>query len=385
MQPHQNPQDYQHAGQGQQTVVREASTYMTDPEAQKFCEIFAEGIDSGLGYARILNFLERKGVRGDVVRKLRTALLEEGMELSAAFARFGLLDPAARKLTLVAERQGTLPQMFRGQIPIYRNRHERKKHLLNGLFEPMFMSYLAFFVMVPFVLNIKEVYDHDGGLLSGFLAVALAPMIIGLFFVFGALLAGYGWLSLPVDSNMRDAAGQMWMRIPGVSRPGRLYATALFCRYFASSVSGGLNIYDSIYLAAEASNDPRLMDHIDLVHDALDKGYSLQDALSYMKALPDDALDYIGLGEETGRLGELIDKCAKYYETASVEAFDKQLKVTIYILRFLIIIVVFLAAVLGLMSSMGEEFRRAFDEASMLAALPVFIWLHATIKRGWRR
>jgi type IV pilus assembly protein PilC len=349
---------------GREAIIRESSTYMTDPQAQKFCEVFTEGLDSGIGYARILTFLERKGFEAGIISKLHRALLEDGMQLGAALARHGILDAAARKLVLVAEDQGTLPQAFRTQIPVYRNRYERKTHIVYSFVEPGILAFLAFFVLVPIIFNIKNIFESDGEGMIAVLAVAakyvLPPFMVGLIFVGIAILAGWAWLNTPVEFGLREVAMRFWMRIPGLSEPSRLYAVSLFTRYLGASITGGMNIFDSVYLAAEASNDPRMLDAIDLVLASVEDGVNLHQSLSLIKALPDDALDYIGLGEETGRMSDQLENCANVFEKRAKEMFDRYMNAFTYALRLALIVVVLIAAFYAMSTSLMPMFTDAF-------------------------
>jgi type IV pilus assembly protein PilC len=349
---------------GREAIYRETNTYMTDPQAQKFCEVFSEGLDSGIGYARILTFLERKGFEADVITKLHRALLEDGMQLGAALARHGILDPAARKLVLVAEDQGTLPQAFRTQIPVYRNRYERKKTIAFGFVEPSILAFLAFFILVPIIVNLRKIFESDGeGLLATLAVVSkyvMPPFMIGLILIGIGVLCVWAWLNTPVEFGLREVVIRLWMRIPGLSEPSRLYAVSLFTRYLGASISGGMNIFDSIYLAAEASNDPRMLDAIDVVLASVEDGVNLHQSLSLMKALPDDALDYIGLGEETGRMSDQLENCANIFEKRSREMFERYMAAFTYMMRMFLIVVTLLAAFYAISSTLVPMFTELF-------------------------
>ena len=104
---------------GPQEIRRETSTYMTDRDAEKMCTLFADGLDAGVGYARILDFMDRQKLDPKLIARLRHAVLETGDRLGEAFARFGILDGPSRKLILVAEEQGTLPQTFKENRGLY--------------------------------------------------------------------------------------------------------------------------------------------------------------------------------------------------------------------------------------------------------------------------
>lgn len=374
-----NPNDmgqFQSARKDGGAVVQQGTTYLTDPEAMRICEIFAEGLDSGLGYTRILAFLERKGVKASVIQKMRRALIEEGVSLSEAFARYGVLDPAARKLVLVAERQGNLPEAFRTQIPIYKTRHERKKHVLGTCIEPVVLFYLSVFIMLPLVSNVTEIYGSKEGIAAAAMEHVLGPATFGIFMVLFLIGVGYAWLMTPVDFALRDAWASIWMRMPVVSGAARLYAASLFARYLGSSIGSGMNIFDSIQLAVEASNDPRLNDRLPHAFASLEDGVSLSGSLALITAIPEDIIEYVGLGEETGRMEEMLERAATMFEERALEAFDRQMKFTTNILRVVLIFGVLGSVILKMVGNLSSIFNEAMEGAWFLSA----IWLHCKLR-----
>ncbi|MFB6351465.1 MAG: type II secretion system F family protein, partial [Bradymonadaceae bacterium] len=130
-------------GRGDEPVVRESRTYMTDPQAETLCQVFSEGLRSGVGYARIFEMLERNGLEAQTIDRMREAVLDRGDKLGEAFARHGILDPTARKLVLVAERQGTLPETFDHLGKSYGLRHDRKREFVFSMVEPMILVTLG--------------------------------------------------------------------------------------------------------------------------------------------------------------------------------------------------------------------------------------------------
>lgn len=344
---------FQSARADGRAVVRETSTYMSDVDAEQFCIFFAEGLDAGLGYARIISFLERKGTKANVIKSLRKALLEEGVQLSEAFARYGLLDAAGRKLVLVAEKQGTLPQLFKLQAQHYRNRYERKKDVVMGIIEPMVMAIFAFGGLLPVISNMTVLAESRNNIVTDVLGLILGPMIVGVFSLMFYLFLAYAWLSLPVDMPSRERWARAWMRVPVVSIPSKMFATSVFCRYFYSSVRSGLNIYESLYLSAEACNDPAIFSHINKALELLEQGYSLEHSLSAVKSIPRDVIDYVGMGEETGRLEEMLDKCANIYKERADKAFKQSINVIIYIFRIALLIGILILAFAGLIEKVG--------------------------------
>lgn len=340
------PQSPNSQGSQPAAVVRELSTYMTDRDAEKFCQLFADGLRSGIGYARILDFMERQRLDPKMTARLRSAVLEHGDQLGEAFARFGILDAPARKLVLVGEEQGALPETFAEQSRVYGMRYKRKKQVLLGLVEPAIVFCLGVFFFRNIFSNIIEAtFAVDTwGILTD---VAIQSGIQTAIFFLLAGGIGYVWLNLPVDSSFREAMARLWFRMPVVSTPLRLDAIAMFARYMRQSIRSGMDIFRSLELAAEATNSPWFMESVDKAFQVLEAGYPLDQALSTMKGMPDEFIDYAGIGEETGRLEENLLFLAERYEEQAAESYKRSLAAFIYLVRILFIVAILVLAVFG--------------------------------------
>lgn len=335
-------------------VAQELSTYMTDQDAQKFCQLFSDGLSSGIGYSRILEFMERQNLDPKMTSRLRAAVIEHGDQLGEAFARFGILDAPARKLVLVAEEQGALPETFSEQARVYGQRYKRKKQVLFGMIEPAFVFCLGVFAFRNIYSNIiVATFAADtAGVLTD---VAIQSLLqTAIFFLFAGGLS-YAWINLPVDSSFRQAMGRIWFRMPVVSTPLRLETMSMFARYMRQSIRSGMDIFRSIELAAEATNSPWLQGSVDKAFQVLEAGYPLEQALAAMKGMPDDFIDYAGIGEETGRLEENLLFLAERYQEQAEEAYKRFLATFIYVIRIVFIVAILILAVFGGVLDMAFE------------------------------
>lgn len=319
-------------------IVREHSTYMTDREAEALCQLFADGLSSGIGYARILDFMERRGLDKKMIARLRYAILERGDQLGEAFARIGLLDPPARKLILVAEAQGGLPETFRMQARVYEQRYKRKLKVVYGLVEVAILTCLGAIVFPQVFINgLSAPGEQVWAVITRTLTIAFIQS--GLFLSVAGLLA-YGWLNLPVEFGPRRISRNIWFRIPVFSEPARLYSVANFCRYMRQSIASGMDIFRSLELAAEASDSPFIMRRSAGALDALEQGMSLDRAMATIKDLPDEVVEHVAIGEETGNLEERLAFLTERYDELSMESFARSISVGVYLVRALVIVVI---------------------------------------------
>lgn len=344
------------------TVATVSPTYMTDLQAAQLCEVFAQGLDTGLSYARILNFLERKGLGGQISKNLQRALIEDGLRISEAFAKYGILDTSSRKLIYVAEDQGTLPEVFKSQVPIYQDRYDRKVKVLSTFAEPALIFFGGVGFLLPILGNINRIRIASNPLLaaSGYMAGPLIFCFVTLGLV-GVL--GYGWLKSPVDGSSRRTINELWMRLPIVSGPAKLYAQAMFCRYLGLSIKSGMNIFDSVTLAMEASNEPRFGSYQRRVVAAIEEGKSLEEAISLVSFMNADVMDYLALGEETGRMSDMLLEGAERVEKVAKDQYERMVTGFLFVFRLVLVFgVLGYALYKGIFSELLPQLLKLFNE-----------------------
>jgi type II secretory pathway component PulF len=300
---------------------------LTDLQAAQICDVFADGLDSGLSYERIFDMLDRHSLGGDIVEHLRDDLQNRGLRLSEAFRRHRLLDDTAHRLLTAAEFQGRLPATFEELSELYRQRQEDKRNVVYALVEPLIVIALVGIILIGSIIpNIQDLMFsqnvwaavYDIGARALVKMAGYAAFWVGVFWV---------WLKLPVNMRLRQSARRFWTRIPFVSKAGRLQAVSLFCRYFQQSINSGLDVYRSMRLAARASNDGRLASGIEDAADKIKQGSSLTDALFDVKALPDEVIEQVDIGEESGRLAERLGNLADRFHEYADERFQLQMTV----------------------------------------------------------
>lgn len=334
------------AGGGGQyrAVVREQSTYMTDRDAEKMCTLFADGLSAGVGYARILDFMERQRLDPKMVQRMRYSVLELGDRLGEAFARFGILDAPSRKLILVAEEQGALPITFKEQARFFGRRFERRKTFAYSLVEPFIMTCLGiFYFRNIFAKVIEATFAPNTWEIIG--KAAIKATIESAIFLSVSSVIIYAWLNMPVESSLRETAGKIMYRIPLISKPQRLNAVANFCRYFRQSINAGMDVFRSLDLAADASNSPTFIRDVPKAIGVVEAGYPMDAAFRAFKDMPQEVIDYVGIGEETGRLDNQLEFLTERYDKLTDEAAERATRARMYVIRILFIVGILVGAV----------------------------------------
>ena len=87
-----------------------------------------------------------------------------------------------------------------------------------------------------------------------------------------------------------------------------------FCKQINMIVKAGLPTYYGISILHEEEKDPTTKALLGQIYEPMELGASLHEALSQTKAFPEYMLQMIHIGEQTGRLEEVLDSLTVYYE-----------------------------------------------------------------------
>lgn len=109
-------------------------------------------------------------------------------------------------------------------------------------------------------------------------------------------------------------------QLPVVRGVAVLRETTLFCRSLGTLLSNGVHLTDALRLMAETGVGGG---KLAAVSDRVRRGGRLVDAISDTHLLPPLAARMLRVGEESGALASVANRCADYYETKLTDQIDK--------------------------------------------------------------
>lgn len=206
------------------------------------------------------------------------------------------------------------------------------------------MSLASLFVMLTFVVpQFKEMFDSAGQALP-----VPTQIVVGL----AEFLQSYWWAMLltvlivvqTLKSQLADPAGKKawdgrFLRMPLFGQIVLNMEVANFSRTFGTLLGNGVSILKSLGIVRETVGNTVLADLLEQAEAQLKQGRTMSEALAQQNLFPKLAVQMIKMGEETGRLEEMLMRVAVIY--------DKQLKTTIQ--RMLALLEPALIISLGLM------------------------------------
>ena len=131
-----------------------------------------------------------------------------------------------------------------------------------------------------------------------------------------------------------------------------------FCQQVGMVVKAGLPTYYGISILRDEANDEFTRSFLDQIYEPMEKGVTLGEALAGTNAFPEYMVDMIRLGEATGRLEEVLDSLAIYYERESDIKAGIRHAVTyplIMTVMMLVVMVVIITQVVPVFSQIYEQ------------------------------
>ena len=118
------------------------------------------------------------------------------------------------------------------------------------------------------------------------------------------------------------AVDGMLGRLPLAGKLRRNLGLSRFCTTYEMQLQAGINVYDSLRAAADASQSARIEAFIAQVLPHVRDGNSFGSALTGKGVLPPALQRAIRLGEETGDLDENLRRWSDYYQKAALAGLD---------------------------------------------------------------
>ncbi|MEX1222881.1 MAG: type II secretion system F family protein [Idiomarina sp.] len=280
---------------------------------------------AGIPLLRAIDGLAENTSNKRLARALRETVeqLEKGRTLSAAMASHPKVFPRLLvAIVHVGENTGQLEQAFAQLAAYLEKEQDTRKQVKAATRYPSFV--LAALVAAMFVLNIF-VIPTFASMFSRFgVELPLATrVLIGTsnFFVnyWHLMLVAMAGAVFMLRRYIKSPAGRVkWdylkLRIPAVGSILMRSMLARFSRSFSVMLNAGVPLTQALSLVAEAVDNAWGSKHILDMRRNIEKGESLSRVSRSSGLFTPLVLQMISVGEETGRVDELLGEVAEYYE-----------------------------------------------------------------------
>lgn len=242
--------------------------------------------------------------------------IDRGSTLYDALAQTdNYLPKLVRDLVYAGEQTGKIDQVLNRLGQYYEFVRSLRTAFLVGIAWPMFQLVIAVLVvgLVIYISGLlqsgSDQFDMVGfGLMGGRGALIY-------FAIVGAISAGAYLLirSLLMGKLSNFVMGPL-MKVPIVGKSLRLMALSRLSWALGMAVESGVDINKSLEVAINSTQNSFYTRHLPGIQSKIKRGETLYDALLLPDVFPEDFLDAVAVGEESGKLEESLTRLAAQYE-----------------------------------------------------------------------
>ncbi len=286
----------------------------------------ANMIDSGftiLSSLRVLaDQVENKRLRNTIAEVERS--VEAGSSFSEALARHPSVFSALFINSVRAgETSGKLNSVL-NRLSVYAEQQEELRQQIKGaLFYPTLLllaGIVVIILIVTFVIpQFVEIFKDAGvSLPLPTLAVYTAGMVIQKWwylFLLGLVLifAGLRGYLMTVGGKLRF--DRLIISLPIVGMVARKVIVSRFCRTLATLIDSGVPLLQSLDIVRDVAGNRVIAMVINSVRESVERGERIAQPLKVSGEFPQDVVQMIAVGEETGKLGYMLNRIADFYDT----------------------------------------------------------------------
>ncbi len=324
-----------------------------DRDLSIFCRQLGTMINSGLSIVDALNIL------GDQLpnKKLAEAskkvavMVSEGKPISASMAEFPAVFPEfVINLVRVGEETGNLDVALIRAADYYEKMAMIKSKIKSAAFYPTFVVIVAtaivtgiLYFLVP---TFAEIYASFGGELPAptqMLIAASNALRSNLIFILGFIVAFSFIFRFLLNNSyqFRKSVHSFMLRAPKMGELMMKSTMAKFARTMATLFSSGVALERAFEIAGQVTGNVVIREALESAKKGVIEGEPMHKALEKTGMFPKLIIAMVRVGEDTGRLDDMLDTIARFYE----DEFDKAVEGMIKLIEPMLI--VFIGGIVG--------------------------------------
>lgn len=307
----------------------------------------------------LLNCLElmRKQQRKPAMKRMFERLTKDvsgGKSLSEALAEHkGVFNPLYLSMIRVGETGGILEQTSSQLAAILAREEKIRSNMKTAAAYPIFLlglgmasAILVVTVMLPKILGTVDMSTAAMPMPTRVLLSA-SHFFRGMFtsvagwITLAALVAGFLALRRWARTKGRVQWDAFRLKIPILGAVLRTIAVGRFARTLGALTKGGVTILDALAVVRDTLGNEVLAREVDHVAEKVKRGESLADPLEQSGYFPPLLVQIVAIGEQTGKLDELLLNAAETFDTDADAAISR------FMSLFPAVLILVLAIVIG--------------------------------------
>jgi type IV pilus assembly protein PilC len=299
-----------------------------------FSRQFSAMIGSGVAMLRTLTIIseqcENKKLK-ECLQDVR-AQVEQGQNLSDAFARHPeVFDRLYISMVRAGETGGILDEVMKKVAEFSEQRQKLNDKVKSAMAYPtvaLAVAVIVFWAMLTFVLPVfQELFKGMNSELPAFtqMLIDLSGLMRSFWMVLVvAVVSGIVWgiKTYYKTEPGRFAIDGFMLKLPVFGDVIRKVAVARFTRTFGVLIRSGVPMLTALEVVKETAGNAVLSKGVDNVHAEVRQGGTISKPLSREPLFPPMVVQMVAVGEETGKLDDMLNKVADFYDDEVENAVD---------------------------------------------------------------
>ncbi len=302
-----------------------------------FTRQFATLVDAALPLLASVEMLASlttdRALRGALRRVARD--INGGASLSDALRAHPRVFPSIYvHMVEAGEVGGTLPQSLQRVAAYLEASQALRERIVGAMVYPavvLTVAILAVGAILTFVVPVfSQLFESEGVALPFSTSLLLMASTVTRRYWLVVLAAVVG-VTLLVRALARTEGGRRWadyllLRVPLIGGLTRKAAVARLTRAMASMLHSGVMLSDVLLASSRISGNGEVEAAVMNARDSIHAGSDLATPLAKSEILPPLLAQMVKVGEESGRLEEMLDKVADFFEMEVQAAIDGAMK-----------------------------------------------------------
>ncbi len=300
--------------------------------AADFARQMGNMLDAGVPMMKALEILEGREIdakKRRLYRKLHE-YINSGLSLSESMAKCGkIFPPLMINLVRAGESSGTIEQSFAKLADYFQKEHKTTSKVKLAFTYPIILSVVALAVtLILFVGVLPTIFDLFEGLELPLITQIIMGISNGIINYWYVILGGVFLLTVFVIWLLKQPAvkkkfDRQKVKFPKVGKLMQVIYTERFARTLSSMYSSGVSMVEALVISAEVVNNIYIKEQLLDACERIKEGSSLGESLEQIDGLDRKLTSAIFVGEESGRLEELLVSLSDTFDYDSEMAIQK--------------------------------------------------------------
>lgn len=299
-----------------------------------FSRQFAALVGSGVSMLRTLYIIVEQCPNRKLKRSIDDVrrLVESGLSLSDAMSRqSGIFDSLYISMVRAGEAGGILSEVLKRLADFLEYRQKLNQKVKAAMVYPSVVLLVAvgvFWAMLTFVLPIFEgLFKNIGGELPAYtqFLISLSSAARSIWMVLFGIACVVGFFVLKNYYKTQPGKIQIdgiKLSIPLIGELIRKVCIARFSRTFGTLIQAGVPMLNALEVVKDTAGNAVVSAAVQKIHEEVRQGGTISKPMSRDKLFPPMVTQMVAVGEETGKLDDMLSKIADFYDMEVENSVD---------------------------------------------------------------